>query len=454
MKKQISLLYLICIIYFTVSGGAFSLEESLPSLGPGLALLLLIVTPLIWSLPIALMVAEMGSMLPLEGGYYRWVHFALGRFWGFQEGWWSWLNTFVDMAIYPVLFVKYAEYFFPGLTGWQHWLLALLVIYSSLAINLLGARWVGQSAVFSFVIMTLAFLLFSMIGGLKMQNVPWHPLISGDQSLNQSIGYGLAVVMWNYNGWDNVSTFAGEVERPKRNYPWAMMISVPLVAVLYVLPIGVGLATTHNWRDWKIGEFPRIAAQVVGPWLGTTMSIAAMFSLWSLYNSQLLYASRLPFAMAEDRLFPHLIMRKHRRWGTPYVSLITCSLIYSSFALLGFDKLVVIDVLLYSIALMLEYVALINLRRRRSDLARPFKIPGGWLGLTLTTGMMAALTLACIIFTIIGPNKSWKQVVITLAMLLSGPLAYWIVAKVNRSTTKGDLAAEWSHSLTHRDDQV
>ena len=122
--KKISFLHLVAIVYFTVSGGAFGLEELVSSTGPGLALLLLILTPFLWGLPVALMVAEMGAMLPIQGGYYRWVHFAMGRFWGFQEGWWTWLYTFVDMALYPVLFADYARYFFPELTGWQHWLLA------------------------------------------------------------------------------------------------------------------------------------------------------------------------------------------------------------------------------------------------------------------------------------------------------------------------------------------
>ncbi len=104
--KKISLIHLVGIIYFTVSGGAFGLEELVSSAGPGLALLLLIVTPLLWSLPVALMVAEMGSMLPLQGGYYRWVHFALGRFWGFLEGWWTWLSIRCSSPITPGIFSR------------------------------------------------------------------------------------------------------------------------------------------------------------------------------------------------------------------------------------------------------------------------------------------------------------------------------------------------------------
>src|SRR5512136_316323 len=113
------------------------------------------------------------------------------------------------------------------------------------------------------------------------------------------------------------------------------------------------------------------------------VSLGVMFSVWSLFNSQLLYTSRLPFAMAEDGFFPKWIATRNSRWGTPHVSLLICALIYSLFSLLDFKKLVVINVLVYSTALILQFVALIKLRLHKPSLPRPFKIPGGWFGITV-----------------------------------------------------------------------
>jgi len=290
---------------------------------------------------------------------------------------------------------------------------------------------------------TLPFLLFSALGMVKIHNVPWQPFTPGDQGLHQSIGLGLCVGIWSYSGWDNVSTFAGEVDRPKRNYPLAMMMAVPLVTLLYLLPIGVGLGATHNWHEWQTGTFARVAAQVGGPWLGAMLSLGVLFSVWSLFNSQLLYTSRLPLAMAEDGLLPRRLSRKHPRWGTPHVSLLLCSVIYSLFALLDFRKLVVLDVLLYSIALTLEFAALIKLRRHRPDLERPFKIPGGWPGLTLAACGAAAFALACLTFTLVGQEESWKQVAIVAAMLLTGPIAFFAGKKALRSSARKDVLPEW-----------
>ena len=85
----------------------------MPAFGPGLTLLLLILTPIVWSLPVALAMSEMAAAMPDEGGYVTWVTRAFGRFWGFQVGWWSWINSFVDVAVYPALFVAYASYWRP-----------------------------------------------------------------------------------------------------------------------------------------------------------------------------------------------------------------------------------------------------------------------------------------------------------------------------------------------------
>lgn len=438
------------IIYFTVSGGAFGLEELVSSTSPGIALLLLIVTPLLWSLPVALMVSEMSSMMPLHGGYYRWVYCALGRFWGFQQGWWIWIFTFVDMAIYPVLFADYARFFFPALSGWQHWAVCLLVIFSSLAINMTGAHSVGRSSVLAFVVINIPFLLFTFLGLPKIQDMAWLSWSpAGSQGLLQTIGLGLAVVIWNYSGWDNVSTFAGEVENPRRNYPRALMISVPLITLLYVLPMGVGMATAQNWSAWQTGDIAKVAGQAVGPWLGAMVSLGVMFSVWSLFNSQLLYTSRLPFAMAEDGFFPSWIARRNARWGTPHVALCLCALIYSVFSLLDFKKLVVINVLIYSSALILQFAAFIRLRLRRPSFPRPFRMPGGWAGVILSTCSVAVFALACLVFSVVGPDDGWKQVLLAAGMLMTGPAAYGIATRVLKQSPENEA---WLRELDHDPD--
>lgn len=450
MKRQLTVLQLTGIIYFTVSGGAFGLEEPVAAAGPGLALLLLLITPLLWSVPIALVTAELSTMLPIDGGYYRWVYLGLGRFWGFLEGWWTWLFTFIDMAIYPVLFTTYLKFFFPGMTKWQQWLVCLLVIFSSLIINLRGAKSVGNSAVLAFVVVTVPFLLLTVLAIPQMTHVPWQPFApySGAKMV-ESIGVGLSALMWSYMGFDNVSTFAGEVKNPGRTFPLALVLAVFLVTLLYAIPISVALSASNNWSEWNTSTFTisNVAAQIVGPWLGALISFGVMWSLWSMFNSQLLYTSRLPFAMAEDGLMPRFITKTHSKFGTPWVSLVLCSVIYSLFSLLSFAELVVVDVIIYSIALMLEYAALIALRIKRPDLARPFKIPGGWAGIVLSFASLLVFAVASIVFTITGEQESWKQLAIVAAMLVSGPIIYFVRQQLSKAPAEAEIRTNWQREL-------
>ncbi len=84
LKRELTLLPLFGLIYFTVCGGSFGIEPLVGWSGPGLALVLIVITPLIFSLPNMLMVRELNSMMPVEGGYYHWIKQAFG---GFADSW-------------------------------------------------------------------------------------------------------------------------------------------------------------------------------------------------------------------------------------------------------------------------------------------------------------------------------------------------------------------------------
>jgi amino acid transporter len=91
LKRSLTVLSLVFVLYFTTSGGPFTTEGLVAEVGPGLALLIMLLVPLLWSVPEALIIGELASMLPEEGGYYRWVRRAFGSFWAVQNGWWTWM---------------------------------------------------------------------------------------------------------------------------------------------------------------------------------------------------------------------------------------------------------------------------------------------------------------------------------------------------------------------------
>src|ERR1700750_2450269 len=157
--KKIRPLQLVAVIFFTVSGGPYGLEPLLSYAGEHGALLLLMLTPMLWDVPAIFAVLELNSMMPIEGGYYRWVKYALGTRLGFYEGWWTWLYTFVDLAIYPVLFVEYASFFFPELAAYKV-PLCLSVIWICAALNILGIVPVGKISILLTAIVLIPFIIF------------------------------------------------------------------------------------------------------------------------------------------------------------------------------------------------------------------------------------------------------------------------------------------------------
>jgi len=241
------LLSLVAATYFIVAGGPFGLEDIVSKAGYSAAILILLLTPLVWSLPTALMVSEMTSAVPEEGGYYVYVSRAMGPFWGFQEAWLSLIGSVFDMAIYPTLFVGYLGHFAPALTaGGRGAAIGVALIAACALWNVLGARAVGASAVLmGFVLLTPFAVLAVYAYGHRAVAIGVGGPLRGVDILG-----GILVAMWNYMGWDNTSTIAGEVERPQRTYPLAMSAAVALVAVSYVLPIAAVSATGLGPNGW------------------------------------------------------------------------------------------------------------------------------------------------------------------------------------------------------------
>ncbi len=427
VRRDLGLLPIAAVIFFNVSGGPYGIEDAVSSFGPGLALLLLIVTPLVWSLPVTLVMAELSSALPDEGGYVTWVRKAFGPFWAFQVGWWSWVDSFVDIAAYPVLFADYLAHWLPGLTPLSRWLVALAFIWILTALNIRGVRLVGWGAVALAVLGLLPFVALVIMGLGRLQFVPWQPLTAEGHTLGQSLGLGLAVVMWNYSGWDTPTTCLGETRDPERAFRRGLALSLPLITLAYVLSVAVGLAAAGRWQEWGTGTFPRVGAAIGGPWLGGWVTLGAALSTAGLFLSLLLTNSRLPFVLAQAKQMPAVVARVHPRYGTPWVAVVLSSVIYSVCAVFSFKELVVLNNWLYSLSLLVELAAFLALRRREPGLARPWRVPGGRAGAVLTVALPSALALLAM------ATAGVLNTLVAVAVALTGPLAYRWIARGSNS---------------------
>ncbi len=141
-----------------VSGGTYGTEDIVHGAGYGKAILILLLTPLLWSLPTAFMIGELSSALPFEGGYYAWVRRAMGNFWGFQEAWLSLVASIFDMAIYPTLFVAYLTRMFPWFQeNHRGVLVALGVVIICAALNIAGVKVVSTTSLWLFFALSAPF---------------------------------------------------------------------------------------------------------------------------------------------------------------------------------------------------------------------------------------------------------------------------------------------------------
>src|SRR6185369_13746249 len=237
-KKSIRLTLwpLVAATFFMVSGGTYGTEDIVHGAGYGRGILILLLTPLLWSLPTAFMIGELSSALPYEGGYYAWVRRAMGNFWGFQEAWLSLVASIFDMAIYPTLFVLYLTRLFPWFAeGHRGVMVGLAVVAACTILNIAGVRVVSTTSLWLFFLLSAPFILIVILSPLKYGGF-LNAVTTPTTSHVDLIG-GLLVAMWNYMGWDNASTIATEVEKPQRTYPRAMLAAVAIVALSYVVPV-------------------------------------------------------------------------------------------------------------------------------------------------------------------------------------------------------------------------
>lgn len=434
LPRAIGTLGLVFVLFFSTSGGPYTTETLIYSVGPGLGLLILALVPLVWSVPEALIVGELASMLPEEGGYYRWVDRAFGRFWAFQNGWLTWMYSLVDMAIYPVLFNQYLRYFIPGLDPRAEWLISLAIIWGAAWINARGSVNVSRTSIIAGCFVMLGFLALSITSARQMTHVPWQPFASEHARGLGGLAVGISIALWNYIGWDNPSTVQGEVKDPSRTYPRALAIALPFVTLGYFVPLLTTLGAS-DWTTWSEGSWPHIAASSAGNagrWIAIWIGLGGMVSALALFNALLLGYSRIPFVLAGDGLLPKALAKLDVH-GTPRMAIIVSAVFYSLFALVSFSKLVVADVLLYSLALFLEFGALVQLRKTEPSLRGVFRIPLGRTGVAVLAALPMMVLVGVIGVSFVDGEYGLPAVIGAAVAIATGPLMYRLAQRRSAS---------------------
>src|SRR6266566_549225 len=278
--RQIGFLPLLALFYGYTAGGPFGYEEIFQGSGPGMSLVFLTFVPFLWSIPISFAAAEMNSILPVQGGFYRWVRAAFGDFWGFQCGWWNWTGTFLLNSVYGVLLMDYLHDYIPGLTGEWKWAGAALALCLLGYLNIRGVQVAGWVAIGLQIAVFIPVAWLCIVTLFKLHYNPVLPFIPPGKPLGSVFGKGLA------------------------------------------------LAVLGNWQEWQTGYMVTAAQLIGGHPLGVAILIASIIGTASLSNSTILYTTRIPATMAEDGYLPSWLGKIHPKYGTPARAIAVSTLIY------------------------------------------------------------------------------------------------------------------------------
>jgi APA family basic amino acid/polyamine antiporter len=349
----------------------------------------------------ALGYAELGAAIPEAGGEYVYLHRAYGPLPGFLYGWtYFFVAKTASIAAIATGFVLYLSYFFPRLseliwqlpiplpgsdftfrlTGLQAGSAILILLLSVL--NVLGVRRSGAvQTVFTaskLVVLALLIVLGLTLGHGSFEH--FRQSVAWESRPGFMAAFGVATVsaLWAYDGWNNLNMVAGEVEKPQRNIPRALILGTLLVIGVYAL---TNLAYFYVLAPSEAASTSTVAAdaarRILGGAGGAFVAVGVMISSFATLNGSILSGSRIPFAQARDGLFPKFLAGIHPKFHTPAAAILAQAVIAGIFALSGtyealYTKVIFSEWLFYA----LVTAGIFILRRRRPDLPRPYRTWG------------------------------------------------------------------------------
>ena len=500
MHKAVSVWHLAAISFFYVCAGPFGQGEAMAAGGPKWTFVFTLITPIIFSIPLALMSSEQASRMPMCGGCNEWG-FILGDFMGYTNCYVRTLCSIFDNPIYPVMVCDYLAGFIPSLEDhtWYRFGFVCLANLIVIILNVLGLEAVGiWSFVLTFIIVT-PFVLFFCFGAKLMTA----DLVFADKAPEYGeVDWSLLVstLIWQYSGFDTIAALAEETKNPKRTFPIGLGITIVLVTAVYILPTVVGFAIEPDCSQWESAGFGDVAYKLPycgSGWLSHWINIAGVLSALSLLNVAISCTGRETYAGGLFGAFPvseffRRLDKNFKKERVPIASMVFMSIITIPFCFFDFEFLVEWSGLLTVIQQLIQVCSFIACRipkcmrrmirnralkaaRRESvelsslegqrdldsyknpedheevddhipdkdDLKDKFVIPGGWIGVTITLVPI----VACSIFLCV--VCGWQSLLISCAMVVG----MWILKGIDYGIRKLHRYCKRRRARNRRDEE-
>lgn len=256
--NKLTLVPLIFLIYFEVAGGPYGSEPAVQAAGALYSLLGFLIFPFIWSIPESLVTAELATAIPGNGGFVLWAARAFGPFCGSLMGTWKFLCGVINSAAFPALCVDYLAKVMPAVGGgWPRYVTLLGMNLALSFLNYTGLTIVGYTAVALGAASLAPFVLMTAIAVPRIRPRRW--LVRGRDN-DWRLFFN--TLFWNLNFWDSASTMAGEVERPERTFPTALLGAGLMTAIGYLLPLMAGIGAVNSPQEaWGDGYYADLAGK-------------------------------------------------------------------------------------------------------------------------------------------------------------------------------------------------
>lgn len=345
-----------------------------------------------------LSVAELGSMIPRSGGWYVFVHRAMGNYPGFVVGWSDWLSTCGTLAVIAMVVGEYTAVLVPRLAG-RDKTIALVVVLFFAALQWRGIRWGSVTQNLTSLLKTLIFAVIAIAAFFFAGNSNTGTPMARPHGFAMfgALIIALQGVLYTYDGWYGVIYFGEEVRNPKRDVARSMFGGVLLVIAIYLV---VNLAYVYVLPMSQLaGEnfaAGAVARQIFGSSGDKTIRVLAILSLLSTINAYTLTSPRILYAMSCDELFSHHATRVNKG-GTPTITLLISTVVAVLFIFRSFEQVLAALAFFFVANYAMAYISLIVLRRREPDLPRPYRAWGyPWTTVIVLLGSIAFLVGAVI----------------------------------------------------------
>jgi glutamate:GABA antiporter len=422
-----------------------------------------ILAALLFFLPTALIIIELSTRFPAEGGLYVWSKEAFGDFHGFVAGWAYWIYTFfyfpglLGASVAMSVFIGGPKYAWLATNKQYLFWTSLALLAVAVLLNIVGlniGKWLqnaGGVSTYLPLLMLVGIAVYAWIQHGSMTQFSWK---SSLPVWNWDTVNFWPTIAFAFTGMELACAMSEEVREPRKTFPRAIYASGTLIALVYIVAT-VGLLTLlpAGTVDERNGVFQGIttgSAALGIAWFGILAALLVTVGNAGGVGATVAGVARIPFVAGIDRYLPSFFGKIHSRWKTPYISILiqagisavilTLSQIKAN-PLEAYRALVDIAVILYFVPFLYMYAAVIKLAYRAGRDSNPqaVLVPGGKFGAWVAGLLGFVITLGSIILAMIPPGDVANKLVFELKIIggtvipiAVGLLLYWNGARKKR----------------------